>query len=126
MAEVPEIRVPVVPVLAVPDMSTGAVDLDSLVRGYVRDGLEAVRLGETYWYSVGPTVLTNDPETGAPVPTPAYVVTLYTKNPYRLGKYLADGAVQVGYPTKEEFARIMAALVESLRRAVQADRAAVR
>jgi hypothetical protein len=122
MAEVPEIRVPVVPVLSVPTpTSTGAVDLDALVRGYVRDGLEAVRLGETYWYAVGPTVLPNDPETGAPVPTPAYVVTLYTKNPYRLGKYLADGAVQIGYPTKEEFGRIMAALVESLRRAVASD-----
>jgi hypothetical protein len=98
-------------------------DLDQTVRRYVRDHLETVRLGEMYWYSVGPTVLPSDPESGSPVPTPAYVVTLYTKNPYRLGTYLADGAVQVGYPDREEFGRIVSALVESLRTAVAESKA---
>lgn len=97
------------PVPAVP--STGAVDLDAAVRRYVGDAVERYRLGETYWYSVAPMIMAGGP-TG---PTPAYVVTMYTRSPV-LGAVLIEGAIQTGFPTPEEFDAIVINVIEALRR----------
>ena len=112
MASVPEIRVPVT-VETVP--GTGAIDLDATVREYVGHAVLKYRLGETYWYSVAGTVI-NAP-TG---PSPAFVVTLYTRDPGHIGSVLVEGAVQTGFPTATEFDVIVSSLIESLRKQARA------
>ncbi len=101
-----------VPAVPEPDgtRTAGAIDLDATVREYVGHAVLKYRLGETYWYSVAPTVIAG---TGGS-PTPAYVVTMYARSPM-IGAVLVEGAIQTGFPTGEEFDRIVSSLIESLR-----------
>jgi hypothetical protein len=86
-------------------------DLDATVRRYVRTALDAVRLGEEYWYSVAPTVMNGPGGT----PTAAYVVTMYARDPGHVGRYLVEGVVQTGFPTEDEMTAIVEHMVTSLR-----------
>ncbi len=108
---VPRTEVPPESVVSVP--STGAIDLDDAVRGYVGTAVRKYRLGETYWYSVAPMIMMQGPAG----PTPAYVVTMYARSPV-VGAVLIEGAVQTGFPTLEEFDSIVLNVITALRKQV--------
>jgi hypothetical protein len=98
------------------EFAAGTYDLDDAVREYVRDALETVRYGETFWYSLRPTIVNGN--------VPAYALVMYGRAPLVGTEPIARAVLQTGFPTREEWRSIVSDLVEEIRREASARLAA--
>lgn len=113
---VPPYLVPASPVLSPysgepHEYPAGSWDLLPSASRYLRDALDEVRLGETFWFMVGHSAVPG-PD-GRPVT--GLLITIYGKSPLVGQPPIAEGAFQVGFPTRAEMADVVRVLVDKLR-----------
>lgn len=113
LPSVPRVPSPVLGTGEPAEYPPGSWNLTAEAERYASEALDEVRMGETYWFTLGPAVMP-EPTTGQPAV--GMVIVVYGRSPLLGHPPLTAGCFQVGFPTRHEITTAVHGLVGQLRR----------